>query len=127
MKSLTRQITVQRAKSLAYQYHLMRESGSKVDLLNAEAVVDYVSRASDVVLEKDVKEDDIMTIMELAAPKIEEERRKAEEERKLSIRNMVELCFQFGLPKEAARDTVIKKYPSIGKDSINSIIAVIYE
>lgn len=115
LKSLTRNISEQNARNLAYEYRAVRESGAKNDLFNAETVVNLVSHASNVVFAGDLKEEGIMTIMELAAPAIEAERKKTDEERKKTknerrtgIRNMAELCFRFNQPRETAKEAIIE-------------------
>lgn len=141
LKSLTRNISEQNARNLAYEYRAVRESGAKNDLLNAETVVNLVSHASNVVLTGELKEEGIMTIMELAAPAIEAERKKTDEERKKTdeerkktknerrtgIRNMAELCFRFNQPRETAKEAIIEKYPDSSSSFIDSILAEYYD
>lgn len=133
LRSLTRKLTLQDARRLSHQYRSVRKTGTKADRQNAETVMELVSRASDIELVKDEKEDGIMTIMDVAGPVIEEEREKAREEREkarewllLGMRNMAETYFQFGQPQEAAQKAVAEKYPDAGVELIHSIIANIY-
>lgn len=127
LRSLTRTISLQEAKRLADQYRAIREKGTKEELLNAEMVVELVSKASNIELARDVKEEGIMTIMEMAAPMIEEERNKvAEEERKQGVRNMAEAYWELNGNAAMAAQKIRSKYPDVEKEFIDSVIREVY-
>ena len=88
--------------------------------------MDLGSHASNIELAEDVKEDGIMTIMDIAGPVIEEEREKAREWLIQGIRNMAETYFQFNQPREAAQKAIVEKYPDAGENLINSVIVAVY-
>lgn len=127
LRSLTRNISLQEAKRLAEQYRAIREKGTRDELLNAETVVELVSKASNIELAKDVKEEGIMTIMEMATPMIEEERNKvAEEERKQGVRNMAEAYWELNGNAAMAAQKICSKYPDVEKEFIDSVIREVY-
>lgn len=126
LRSLTRNISLQEAKRLACQYRVIREKGTKEELLNAETIVELVSKASNIELARDVKEEGIMTIMEMAAPMIEEERKKAVEERKQGVRNMAEAYWELNGSAAMAAQKIRSKYPDVEKEFIDSVIREVY-
>ena len=126
LRSLTRTLTIQDARRLSHQYKSVREYGTKAEQQNAETVMDLVSRASNIEFAEEVKEDGIMTIMDVAGPVIEEEREKARQWLILGIRNMAETYFQFRQPRETAQKAIIEKYPDAGESLINSVIVTVY-
>ena len=107
--------------SLGTRYFLCRSF--KDELLNAETVVELVSKASNIELARDVKEEGIMTIMEIAAPMIEEERKKTVEERKKvieerkqGVRNMAEAYWELNGNAAMAAQKIRSKYPDVEKN-----------
>ncbi len=92
-----------------------------------------VSKVSNIELATDVKEEGIMTIMEMAAPMIEEERKKAIEERKKAIeerkqgiRNMAEAYWELNGNAAMAAQKICSKYPDVEKEFIDSVIREVY-
>lgn len=80
-----------------------------------------------------MKEEGIMTIMEMAAPMIEEERKKAIEERKKAIeerkqgvRNMAEAYWELNGNVTMAVQKIRSKYPDVEKEFIDSVIREVY-
>ena len=88
-------------------------------------VKNKVSKASNIELARDEKEEGIMTIMEMAAPMIEE-RKKAIEERKQGVRNMAEACWELNGNAAMAAQKIRSKYPDVEKEFIDSVIREVY-
>ena len=109
---------------LGTRYFLCRSF--KNELLNAETVVELVSKASNIELARDVKEEGIMTIMEMVAPMIEEERKRAEKERKQGVRNMAEAYWELNGNAAMAAQKIRSKYPDVEKEFIDSVIREVY-